>query len=109
MAIDSAKSPQAGHGTIVSTGQNRSILTDKATYALKAAAGRLAQIVVSDAGTTWTIDIYDDPGAATSGKKIWGWVSADGKGTFAVQIPCSAGITVVSGGTTAGLAVIVWE
>jgi hypothetical protein len=108
MAIDTAGNALDGESQAVHTGSHRSILTDKATYLLRTGQGKLAQIVVTNVGTTWTIDIYDAVTAA-SGKKIWEWVTADGKGTFAVQIPCSTGITVVSGGTTAGLAVVVWD
>lgn len=108
MALDTESVPLSKDGVAVYTAQHRSILADKATYQLKEGQGKLAQIVVSNVGSSWTVDIYDDI-ATTAAKKIWEYVTADGKGTFAVQIPCKTGIRVVSGGTTAGLAVIVWD
>lgn len=91
----------------VGTGNVRSIVTDKATYVLKTGECKLAQVIVWGAGTTWTLDFYDE--VAGSGSQIWGWVSATGLGVYALQIPCHTGLTVVSGGTTAGSATIVWS
>lgn len=108
MAIDSAGSQSAVNGTEVHVGNQRSIVSDKATYTLKATAGKFAVLIIQTVGTTWTITVYDAL-TAVSGKEIVQWVTADGKGPFAYQIPCVTGITVVSGGTTAGQATIVWE
>ena len=108
MAIDTAGSANSVSGTEVYVGNQRSILSDKATYTLKASAGKLAVLIIQTVGTSWTITIYDAL-TAVSGKEIVQWVTADGKGPFAYQIPCVTGITVVSGGTTAGQATIVWE
>lgn len=92
---------------IVATGNGRSIITDKATYTLKTGECKLAQVIVWGAGTTWTLDFYDE--VAGSGSQVWGWVTATGLGIYALQIPCHTGLTVVSGGTTAGSATIVWS
>ena len=109
MAIDTDQGLATGspQHTEISTGNARSIVTDKATYTLKTGESKLAQVIIWDAGTTWTLDFYDE--VAGSGSKVWGWVSATGLGVFALQIPCHTGITVVSGGTTAGGATIVWS
>lgn len=109
MAIDTDRGLATGKAReiLVGTGNSRSVVTDKATYVLKTGESKLAQVIVWDAGTTWTLDFYDEVSGA--GSKVWGWVSATGLGVYALQIPCHTGITVVSGGTTAGGATIVWS
>jgi len=109
MAISTAHGPiiRGNNQTSVVTGNQMSILTDKATYTLKSGSGTCHQLIVGNVGTTWTIDFYDD--TAGSARKFFSWVTADGKGPFALQAPCSAGITVISGGSTAGQASIVWS
>ena len=109
MAIDTERGLSHGKSKNIEvlTGNCRSIVTDKATYTLKSGEAKLAQVIIWDAGTTWTLDFYDE--VAGSGSKVWGWVSATGLGVFALQIPCHTGLTVVSGGTTAGGATIVWS
>lgn len=108
MAIDTDKdSPIAGH-TIISTGNCRSIVTDKATYLLHTGRGKVGQLMVGDVGSSWTIDIYDAL-TAVAGKKLFAYTSALGVGPFALQVPIATGITIVSGGTTAGVATLVWE
>lgn len=108
MAIDTQQSASAVNGNVVHVGRARSILSDKATYTLKSTPGKFAVLIIQTVGTAWTITVYDDT-TNTSGKEVVQWVTADGKGPFAYQIPCSKGITVVSGGTTAGQATLVWE
>lgn len=106
MAIDTAGvALSAGEAR---SGRQRSILTDKATYVLKSGQGFLGKLIVGGAGTTWTIDIYDST-TNESGKLLWSYVTADGRVNLELNIPCNKGITVVSGGTTAGFACIVWE
>ena len=107
MAIDTAGFPLNERGTEVSVGNHRSILIDKATYLLRSGQGKLAVLIIQTVGTSWTITVYDAL-SAVSGKEIVQWVTADGKGPFAYQIPCATGLTVVSGGT-AGKATIVWD
>lgn len=103
MAANTAGSAQKGE---VSTGQKRSIITAAETNILKALPGKVGQLIVANVGTTATIDIYDDP--ATTNNKVFEWVSADGKGVFALQCPMSKGIVVVTGGTF-GRCVVVWS
>lgn len=107
MAIDTGGGANAIQGEVVFTGRYRSVITDKATYTLRATAAKLAQVIVWGAGTTWTLDFYDSTGGTT--KPVWGWVSATGLGIYALQIPCGNGITIVSGGGTAGSATVVWD
>ena len=68
--------------------------------------GHLSHIVVWNVGTTFTVDVYDTANATTTGTKVWSWVSADGKGTFPLQVPISAGIYVVTTGTPGGLDIV---
>lgn len=110
MAIDTQHGPANGPNTThqsVVTGNQGSILTDKATYTLKTTPGYVHQLLIGAVGTTWTIDFYDDLTGVN--RKFFSWVTADGKGPFTIQFPCSAGITIISGGTTAGQASIVWS
>ena len=109
MAIDTDVGAATGNppDVQVSTGNARSIITDKATYVLKTGEAKLAQVIVWGAGTSWTLDFYDEVSGA--GSQVWGWVSATGIGVYALQIPCHTGLTVVSGGTTAGSATVVWS
>ena len=104
MAINTAQG--GATGTEIASGQRRSILTDAATYSLKASRGKLAKLIVSSVGTTWTIAIYDDP--STTNNQVYAYATADGKVNLDLQIPMANGITIVSGGT-AGLATIVWS
>lgn len=105
MALNTAQGGTIGTETFV--GENRSILTDLATYSPKARRGKLAKLIVSSVGTAWTITIYDDP--STTNNPVYAWVTADGKVNLDLEIPMANGITIVSGGTTAGNAVIVWS
>ena len=93
-------------GTEIHSGQKRSVITAAETNQLKTRPGKVGQVIIWDVGTTATLDIYDDPDSNDS--PVWGWVSADGKGVFAIQIPMGAGIRVVTGGAF-GKATIVWS
>ncbi len=104
MAADTQKTKPAG--TEVRIGHQRSIITAAETNVLKVGAGKLGSVYVANVGTTATIDIYDTAAADTA-NKVFEWVSADGKGSFQVQIPMAAGIRVITGGTF-GRCVIVW-
>lgn len=108
MAIDTDSGQQANrpNKSRMSTGNVRSIVTDAATYTLHTGECKLGQLIVWDVGTTWTLDFYDE--VSGSGSQVFAWVSATGLGTFALQIPCYTGLTVVSGGTAGG-ATIVWD
>lgn len=106
MAIDTTGSPNSVQGEAVYTGKYRSVVTDKATYILRSGPAKLAQVIVWGAGTSWTLDFYDD---VTNAHPVWSWVTATGLGIYALQIPCNKGLTVISGGTTAGSCTIVWD
>lgn len=93
-------------GDQIHTGTYRSIITAAETNQLKTSPGKVAQLIVGNVGTTATLDIYDD--ASSNSNKVFEWVSADGKGVFALQCPMANGIRVVTGGTF-GLAVLVWS
>ena len=78
-------------------------LTNNATTVIKAKAGYLGKLVITNVGTTATVTIYDNASAA-SGSILWAWVSADGKVSIDLKAKCSNGITIIvnSGGTVAG-------
>lgn len=92
----------------ISVGQKSSLITTNETNQLKVTPGKIGSVVVSNVGTTATIDIYDDLDSNDATKKVWEWVSADGKGVFALQMPMGEGIRVVTGGTF-GRAVVIWS
>ena len=94
-------------GVSTYTGKWASVITASETNQLKAKAGKIGHIAVWDAGTAWVIDVYDDPDSNDSA--VWQWVTADGKGIFALQMPMQTGIRIVTSGTTAGSATVVWE
>ncbi|MGD9889882.1 MAG: hypothetical protein AB7U18_01135 [Dehalococcoidia bacterium] len=108
MAIDTEGVTIGGDEQKLITGRNRSIIAEKATFLLKTGQGKMGRLIIQTVGTTWTITIYDAL-SAVSGKEIVQWVTADGKGPFTYDIPCKTGICVVSGGTTAGAATLVWD
>lgn len=92
--------------TVLSSGGAKTVLTTAATTAIKARPGILGRLVVSEVGTTMTVDIYDDP--ATTNNKVYSWATADGKVSIEFGMPMINGITVVVGGTP-GRATIVWD
>lgn len=91
-------------GTTINVGVRRSTITLAETNQLKTGQGKVGHITVWNVGTTATIDIYDH--ATTTTNKVFEWVSADGKGTFAIQCPMDNGIRVVAGGTPASFNVV---
>jgi hypothetical protein len=93
-------------GYEVHTGELRSTITTNETNQLWTGPGKVGHVTVWNVGTTATIDIYDHASGTTN--KIFEWVSADGKGTFAIQCPVVNGIRVVTGGTFGGCN-IVWS
>ena len=104
MAATNARGVCLGHE--IHVGEMRSTITTNETNQLSTTPGKIAHVTVWNVGNTATIDIYD----ATSGtsNKVFEWVSADGKGTFAIQCPVANGIRVVTGGTFGGCN-IVWS
>lgn len=91
-------------GTEIQTGQLASNITAAETNQLTTKPGKVGQVIVYDVGTTATIDLYDH--ASSNSNKMWGWVSANGVGVFALQLPIQAGIRVVTGGTFGGCTVV---
>lgn len=89
------------------TGADRTIITANATTQIKGSAGKVGQIIVWDAGTGWQIDVYDH--ASANSNQVWSWVTADGKGVYALQVPMDNGIRVVTSGTTPGKCTVVWS
>jgi hypothetical protein len=75
----------------------------------KSTGGFLHNFNVGAVGTTWQIDFYDDNTSSSPAHKVHTWVTADGKGPFALQIPLVNGLTIVESGGTAGQATIVWS
>lgn len=94
-----------GAGQIINVGARRSTITTNETNQLKTGPGKVGHVTIWDVGTTATLDIYDH--ASTTNNQVFKWLSADGKGTFAIQCPMDNGIRVVTGGTFGG-ANIVW-
>lgn len=96
MAANTRKSSQ-GNASIITTNEANQLKTTPAT---------VERVIVTDVGTTATLDIYDHD--STTNNKIFGWVSADGRGVFEVGIRTQDGLRVVTGGTF-GHAVVVWK
>lgn len=90
-------------GTEIYTAQRKAVITDASTTVCKAGRGKLAHISVWNVGTTYTVDIYDDP--ATSNNRVWQWVTADGKVDRDLNFPMQNGITVITSGTAGGVTV----
>lgn len=106
------KGAAAPRGMMVAAGGRYAVISASETNnALVTGAGRLAAVHVwgTDAGTGVTIKIYDALTAVAP--QIWGWATAQGLGTFAVQIPFQVGLTIVTAGTfmTDGGVTLVYE
>ncbi len=75
-------------------------ITTKTTTAVKASPGVLGKVIINKTGSADTITIYDN--TAASGTVI-ATITAPTVGmVFNFNAVCAIGITVVSGGTTAG-------
>ena len=94
-------------GTEVGIGDHNSIITANETNQLRTGSGKLAGIVVSDAGTAWVVDIYDDPGA--NNNLVYRFATAAGLAALQLQIPMQGGIRVVTSGTTPGRVCVIWS
>ena len=104
-AVDIAQGGSTGQEGY--SGSKRATITASETNQLKTTPGRLSKIDVWGAGTTWVIDIYDDPGA--NSHPVWQWLTARGAGEFQVDIPMSTGIRVVTSGATPGSVTIIFS
>lgn len=101
----------APRGMPVSAGSVIGVITAAETNQLATGAGRVGVVTIwgDDAGTSCVLTLYD----ATSGTTLpfFRWVTADGKGVFAIQCPFYIGLRAISSGTlpTNGGITIVWE
>lgn len=75
-------------------------ITTKTTTVVKAAAGTLAKVVINKSGSSDTLTIYDN--TAGSGTIIATITSPTVGMNFQYDVACGTGITIVTGGTTAG-------
>ena len=90
-------------GDEIFNAERKCLITDASTTVLKAARGKLAHISIWAVGTTYTLDIYDDP--ATTNNRVWQWVTADGKKDVDLNFPMANGITAITTGTAGGITI----
>jgi hypothetical protein len=93
-------------GTVNLGGYNYTNVTSKTTTVAKIGPGILRAIVINAPGTSDTLTIYDN--TAASGTKI-GTVTVTAGYPLVYDVNFSTGLTVVSGGSTAGDYTIVWR
>ena len=93
-------------GTEIHTGDMVSVITLSETNQLKTGKAKVGQIIVWGVGTGWTLNVYDH--ASADNNQVWQWVTADGKGVFALQLPLQLGLRIVTSGT-AGSVTVVWS
>lgn len=93
-------------------------ITSKTTTVIKFGAGVLESILVSGAGASWTIQVFDanDATTPTNGRAIFGAtaVTVPAAGTsivFGEVTGChfSQGLIIVTAGTTAGELTVFWH
>lgn len=86
-------------GQQIDAGTSYAVITAAETNDIKTGGGKVASVEIwgDDAGTTCTVDVYDNSGASSG--KVWRWATATGLGVYAVQIPLNTGLRVVTGGT----------
>jgi hypothetical protein len=97
MAATTVRAAAGGHRSTVVLAETNQLVSGRA---------RLLHVTVWNVGTSATLDIYDATSGTTS--PVFSWVSADGRGTWAVNCPMGVGLRVISGGTFGG-ANIVWS
>ena len=87
-------------------------ITDKSTHVLKTGAGYFQGYVVNAAGSSWTIQIFDDITASSPKGTIAGGSAAVAMqaagSTMAYDVHFSNGLTIVTAGTTAGSITVAW-
>lgn len=81
-------------------------ITTKTTTVVKASAGTLARLIVNKLGSADTIALYDN--TAGSGTLV-GTFTSPGVGSYTIDALMGTGITVVTGGTTAGDYTIIYR
>lgn len=94
-------------GVNIWTAPNATAFTAAETLQISTGHSKVSHVVVWDAGNSATVTIYDH--ASGNSNQMWSWATADGKGTFVLQLPIEAGIRVVT--TTGGTlgVTVVWE
>jgi hypothetical protein len=93
-------------GQLFAVGDEAIAITTSGTFQLTTQTGKIAHVIIWNAGTTWTLDVYDANGSNVN--QVWGWATADGKNTYALQIPVDNGVRVVTTGATPGKATVVY-
>ena len=103
-----ARITAGARGAQTNNGGNAAIISASETNAgLKTGKGVLGRVFVTNVGSTATLKVYDDP--TTSNNQLVDWASADGKVNWELNIPFTTGLTVITAGSTACTAVILWE
>lgn len=98
-------------GPEINTGHFASVITAAETNQLKSTVGKVGHVVVwgDDAGTSAKLILYDAISGTT--RPVWQWITAEGKGTFPIQMPIGLGIRIITSGTppTNGGWTVVWS
>ena len=89
------------------------IIANKATTQIKTGSGTLQAILISNAGTAWTLQINDGPNSTNGFTAMVGstafTVPAVGTNLIPVPLTFTNGLQVVTAGTTAGEMTFVWQ
>jgi NhaP-type Na+/H+ or K+/H+ antiporter len=84
-------------------------ISDKATHVLKQGAGFLQAVVVNNAGSSWSLQIFDQVSAAAPAIAGATAFAVPTAGTvLAYGCYFSNGLTIVTAGTTAGSITVIW-
>jgi hypothetical protein len=95
-------------GSVAIAGSNYTNITSKTTTVVKTGPGVLKSIIINKAGSADTLTIYDN--TAGSGTTIGTiTVTASVNFVFNYEAAFSTGLTIVSGGTTAGDYTVIWR
>lgn len=95
-------------GAVQISGSNYTNITSKTTTTCKTGPGVLKAIIINKAGSSDTLTVYDN--TAGSGTTIGSiTVTASVNFVFTYEAAFSTGLTVVSGGTTAGDYTVIWR
>jgi hypothetical protein len=95
-------------GVFTANGYNYTNITTKTTTTAKTGSGVLHGIVINKAGSADTLTVYDN--TAGSGTTIGTiTVTSSVNFVFLYDVAFSTGLTVVSGGTTAGDYTVIWR
>lgn len=84
-------------------------LANKATTVVKTGAGILSAVVVNNAGSSWTLQIFD--GISSSGAAIAGataFTCPAAGSVLSYNTYFSSGLTIITAGTTAGSITVIY-